>query len=308
MLLIILVFAIYYYGVKRLLDLPFKKKIERSNSVKESLRARKELRIARPILSVLLIVIFCVVMLAIDPESGSKSVGMIIAVSIMEGFWSKMRGNVHANSKDGYLAKYKDKGYILYLRAFESDFYSEDPKAHSFEGDLAKAFEKSKENACAIGMTKELDAPYGAERVYVSDESWQSDVKELMQFAKSIIVLVSDRQSCIWEITQSVDLLHKTFFVIDNENKYSNVKNELQGIIHFPEYGELLQILANKREKWEHGKMETVAELNEKVNNGTIKVGLMINNGGFDVVKIDDLAVFAARCILLGRGQKGEKR
>ena len=250
------------------------------------------MRIARPVLSVLLIVIFCVVVFVADPEGGAHSIGMIIAISIVEGFWRKMRGNVQANSKEGYLAKYKDKGYVLYLRAFESDFYSEDPKAHSFEGDLMKAMERHGRNACAIGMTKELDAPYGVERVYVSDESWQSDVKELMQHAESIIVLVSDRQSCIWEIAQSADLLHKTCFIIDSESKYANVKNELQGAIQFPEFSELLQKLADKREEWEQGEQNDVIELNEKLNKGAIKLGLMINDDGFDVMKVDDLVAF----------------
>lgn len=296
MIPILIIFAFYFLIkrmlIKRMFDIPIKKEIESSESVKESLRIRRWLRIERSIVSVLLVIFFCVLIAVAKPEGAAYWIGMMIALSITEDFLSRMRGNVQTYSKDEYLAKYKEKGYVLYLRAFESDFYSEDPKAHSFEGDLAKAFEKHGRNACAIGMTKELDAPYGVERVYVSDESWQTDVKELMQYAESVIVLVSDRQSCIWEIAQSVDLLHKTCFIIDSENKYSNVKNKLNGSIHFPEFSELLQKLADKREEWEQGKQDDVIELKEKLNEGTIKLGLMIKDDGFDVMKVDDLVAF----------------
>lgn len=292
MITVLIVFAIFYYVFKGLFDIPFKNKIENSNSVEESIRTRKALRVARPILSVSLVVIFCVLVFLVDPENGLPGVALIIVLSFTKEFWSKMRGNVQANSKDEYLAKYKDKGYVLYLRAFESDFYSADPKTYSFEGDLLKALEKHGRHSCAIGMTKELDAPFGVERVYVGDESWQSDVKELMQYAESIIVLVSDRQSCIWEISQSVDLLHKTCFVIDSESKYANVKKVLQDAIRFPEFGELLQKLADKREDWEQGTGDTMAELNEKLDKGEIKLGIMIKDNGFDVMKVDDLVAF----------------
>ena len=103
MFTVLIVFAIYY-GLIRLLDIPFKNKIKKSKSVEESLRARKVLRIARPVIAVILIAFFCVIVAVISINNGdvdhlSHRIGMIIAIAIMEG-WVRMRGNVQANSKD----------------------------------------------------------------------------------------------------------------------------------------------------------------------------------------------------------------
>lgn len=280
-----------------LLDIPFKKKVERSTSVEESLKARRILSGFRRFWAPFLIIAFCVVMIVVDMKIGQADqmahhVGLIIALAIIEGIVPRLRGNVQANSKDQYLAKYKDDGYALYLRAFESDFYTKDPKAHSFEGDLNKAFERFGKNLCAIGMTKELDAPYGATRVYVSDESWQTDVKELMKHADKIIILASDRQSCIWEISQSAEMLRKTFFIFDSESRYVNVKNSLQDTIRFPEFDDVLRRLADRREEWELGEQDSASELKAQLETGDIKLGLVLHDDGFDVVRVGDALAF----------------
>lgn len=294
MFTVLIVFAIYY-GLIRFLDIPFKNKIKKSKSVEESLRARKVLRIARPVIAVILIVFFCVIVAVISINNGdvdqlSHRIGMIIAIAILEG-WVRMRGNVQANSKDEYISKHKDKGFVLYLRAFESDFYSKDPKVSSFEGTLIKAFESNGRDVCAIGMTNELDAPYGAERVYVSDESWQSDVKELMKNANAIIILMSDRRSCIWEIAQSVEMLQKTCFIIESKDKYINVINELNGSVRLPKYEEILQQISDGKEEWEQEERESIEELQEQLDGGSIKLGLMVDENGFKAIKVEDMVV-----------------
>ena len=296
MLLILIAFAVFGVFIM-LLDTPFKNRIEESTSVEESIRARRILSRFRRFWAPFLIVAFCFLMIVVDMKIGQEDqmahhVAMIIVLAILEGIIPRLRGNVQANSKDEYLAKYKDKGYVLYLRAFESDFYSQDPKAHSFEGDLNKAFEKFGKNLCAIGMTKELDAPYGATRVYVSDESWQADVKELMQHADKIIILASDRQSCIWEISQSAEMLRKTFFIFDSESRYANVKNSLQDSIYFPEFEDVLRKLADRREEWELGEQDSPSELKAQLETGDIKLGLALHDDGFDIVKIGDTLAF----------------
>lgn len=294
MITVLIVFALYY-GVISLLDIPFMNKIIRSKSVEDSLKARKLLRVIRPIISVILIIVFCVIVAVINVYNGDEKllgqrIGMIIGFAILVG-WARMRGNVQANSKDEYIAKHKNKGFVLYLRAFESDFYSKDPKARSFEGSFIKALESRGRDVCAIGMTKELDAPYGAERVYVSDESWQSDVKELMQYADTIFILMSDRQSCIWEIAQSADKLQKTYFIIDNESKYVNVKDELRELICFPEFNEMLKI-ADERERWEQKGRNSEIGMKEKLNNGSVRLGLMLNNNSYKALIVEDMVAF----------------
>ena len=88
---------------------------------------------------------------------------------------------------------------------------------------------------CAIGMTKEADSPFGARRVYVSDESWKEDVRDLMNRANLIFVLLNDRPSCIWEIEQSADVLNKTCFLVEDIEKYNSIRSKLAGTIDFPD-------------------------------------------------------------------------
>ena len=234
-------------GIIWLLDQPFKKKIKNSTSVEESLKYRKQLRIFRKVWSILLILITTIGLIAfdvsvdLDPKSMSRDIAMIIAFAIMTGY-SKLTGNVQALSKDGYLEKYGDEGFDLYLRSFETDFYTKDPKRqkYTFEGNLVKTLKKYHHNVCAIGMTKELDAPYGAARVYVDDSTWQDDVKDLMEEAEKIYILMSDRESCIWEIVQSADKLQKTVFFIDSKEVYSNIRQKISSIIQFPMYEDIV--------------------------------------------------------------------
>ena len=302
MLTILLAFSLFG-GIIYLLDIPFKIKIKHSNSVEESLNIRRKLRTFRRFWSLLLIAAFSIVILVLDLYAGKtdsigRDVGMVVSLASMGGL-ARLRGNVQANSKDEYLAKYKDKGFILYLRSFESDFYSKDHDKHSFEGDLIKALEEHRRNVCAIGMTKELDAPYGATRVYVSDESWQSDVKDLMQYAEAIFVLVSDRQSCVWEISQCAKILQKTCFIIDNSNTYNNIVTKLQNTIRFPEFEEILRKIADKTGDQGQGENDAVVELKEKIEKGSIKIGLMIHNDGFDVVPLNDMGEFTEEVLVM---------
>jgi hypothetical protein len=294
MLTIALAFALLG-GIIWLLDLPFKRKIKNSNSVEESLKARRRLKRFRRFWSLFLIAVFSIVVIVIELNADvsaktiGRDVGMIIAFAIGMGGWTRLRGNVQANSRDEYLAQHKD-GYALYLRAFESDYYSKNPKDYSFEGNLVKAVE-SYRDICAIGMTKELDAPYGATRVYVSDESWQQDVKMLMQYAEEIFILMNDRQSCIWEITQSTDMLCKTCFIIDNESRYEKIKNELSDI-HFPGIDQLIRKIDDDNKPKRGNALQS--KTREEFDNGTIRLGLIIKGDDFAALKIDNLDDFAS--------------
>lgn len=246
MLTVILLFLILE-GVMYLIDIPFKRKIKNSTSVETSLKARKTIKIVRVVSTIVLVILSCIVIVVLSVAGDTvdtigRDLGLIIAYAITKG-WSMLKGNVQANSKEGYLSRHDS--YVLYLRAFEADFYDKSPKSYSFESCLAKTVKKRGANICAIGMTKELDAPYGADRVYVSDETWQADVSELMEKSRMIFILMSDRQSCIWEIGQSARMLSKICFIIDDLDKYKNIKNDSTHKIHFPEVDTLLSKLDN---------------------------------------------------------------
>ena len=159
-----------------------------------------------------------------------RDIGLIIAYVCYRGGWQQLKGHINAYRKNEYLKK-NPKGYVLFLRAFNDDDYGQ---KDTFEYRLSKAVKRiCNYNMCAVGMTKEVDAPYGADRVYVSDLDWQMDVRELMQKAKMIFILLRNRESCLWEIGQSSDLLHKTCFIIDGQNSYEQTVSKLGGRIIF---------------------------------------------------------------------------
>lgn len=229
-----------------LIDLPFKNKIKKSTSVETSLKVRKSLKIVRIVTTIFLIALLwfvCLIISVVNNLDGNL-LAMTTTYAIVRG-WFRLKGNVQINSKERYLSRHDD--FILYLRAFEADFYDKSPQSHSFESCLAKAIKKRGANICAIGMTKELDAPVGAERVYVADESWQKDVSELMQKAKMIFILMSDRQSCIWEITQGAKMLNKICFIFDDIDKYERIKNDKTHNIPFPEFEIFVSKLGDKQ-------------------------------------------------------------
>lgn len=63
----------------------------------------------------------------------------------------------------------------------------------------------------AVGMTKETYSPVGADRVYLDDSTWKDDVRELMIAAEKIVILVNDKENCIWEIEQTYNLKEKKY-------------------------------------------------------------------------------------------------
>ena len=67
--------------------------------------------------------------------------------------------------------------------------------------------------AYAVGMTKELNSPIGAERIYLNDAEWESEVMDLMTKASLIVILLNDSQSCIWEICKSNQFKNKVVFI-----------------------------------------------------------------------------------------------
>ncbi len=152
-------------------------------------------------------------------------------------------------TKEEFLSSHND--FILYLRPFDSDKYDNfssyqfaDPEVEQNEdGETipvkTRTFPSFSEKllvdelemvqgapVCAIGMTKEAEHPDGAIRIYVSDKTWQQDVSEMMEKAKTIIILVADKESCIWEIEQTSKYLNKTIFIIEDQDIFNCVREK----------------------------------------------------------------------------------
>ena len=150
---------------------------------------------------------------------------------------------ISVETKDTYLSRHED--FVLYLRAFHNDKYIDENMTdvtvpYLFEGpkpDDQYVFESFCEQffmdeinrflpSSAIGMSSEMECPIGASRIYVDDISWQEDVLELMGRSTWIIVLLEDRESCLWELEQSLKMREKTIYIVDDLEIYSRIKNK----------------------------------------------------------------------------------
>lgn len=151
-----------------------------------------------------------------------------------------------------------NKNYILYLRAFENDTYGgglssreaehlmkkqeeeggalTNPERMTFsENELIREIKEYTDYpVCAIGMTKELQHADGAVRIYTNDNTWKEDVKRLMQDALAIYILISDRESCIFELELSKDTIDKTIYIIDDIEGYNSAIAALSTTTQFP--------------------------------------------------------------------------
>ncbi len=152
--------------------------------------------------------------------------------------WIKRRsdhnplGNLSDLTKDDVLKAPGD--YALFLRSFEKDDYTPEIIIRKRAASLPCFSEyhftrilSQYRTVYAVGMTKEIEAPTGAKRVYLSDRDWKKDVLELMEQARFIIILLDDRPSCVWEMEQSTRMLAKTLFIVDDVEKYQSAARAL---------------------------------------------------------------------------------
>lgn len=125
----------------------------------------------------------------------------------------------------------KKKHFILYLRGFSQDNYSQtmkelnkDVKGSCFsEGHFIHLL-KQYMPVYAVGMTKEFEAPHGALRVYLNDVDWEEEVEILMDKATLIVILVNDSESCIWELRRARKYKDKIVYICDNQDKVISVR------------------------------------------------------------------------------------
>jgi len=167
---------------------------------------------------------------------------IIIAGPLVLFMYIQYKGNMSYCNKTDFFEG--NKVFALYLRGFENDDYSNKwglvkKKRKQFSEYL---FTKILSKYCvcsAIGMTKELDAPLGAKRIYVDDETWKDDVAELMEKSDKIYILINNRPSCIWEIESAVQYIEKVVMIIDDPIKYVLVQEAVKDTIDLPHIQDL---------------------------------------------------------------------
>lgn len=147
-------------------------------------------------------------------------------------------GNVSSYTKDSYLQSVNQ--YILYLRGFSTDQrHHAIPSKRTFkkfhELEFMTLLQKQFE-VCTVGLPEEIEAPYGATRIYLNHQTWQNDVSQLIERALHIYILVNNSQSCIWEIIESRKYLTKITLIVDNIELYNSAREILNNKITLPKF------------------------------------------------------------------------
>ncbi len=220
--------------------------MQSSVSTKEAIRLREELRESREVLFWFFLGGCVLLHVALSfafwndqdaPQLVSGVIRYVIFLCIhlfgKDKLYANLMGNVSTYDRQSFLSK--TPSFFLYLRGFNRDSYeSEDRlKKKTDNGRTLPKFSEyffckllsRKGPVCAIGMTKEMEAPIGAVRVYVDDSTWMKDVQEMMEKAQGIFILVNDSPSCIWEIEQGLEMLDKTVFIVDDIEKYETTRS-----------------------------------------------------------------------------------
>lgn len=238
MLEAIIVIALYSF-VMNIIEKPSIKKLKETTCAHEAIKMRKKIKKIRYIGAVTLFLVYIVPLFFIesDPNIMPTRIGTAFC-SIYLTFREKsnLSLNISLLSIDDIISS--DKPFVLYLRGFNRDSYNMhgiSANGYFSEYIFMKTLRKSI-NVVAVGMTKEISSPEGgAQRVYLNDDTWQHDVKLMMEKAYRIVILVNDKDSCIWEIEQSAAMLDKTVYIVDDFKKYDNVRDILNSPDYLPE-------------------------------------------------------------------------
>jgi len=121
-----------------------------------------------------------------------------------------------------------DSAYLVYLRAFETTGKLKAPWfmfAHDLGLQRLRSSEQESYLAWAVrklGPLVALGEPgehLGAGRIKTSDADWQQAVTQLVENAKAVLIIPSDRPGTVWEVhhLRTQNLLHKTVFIMPPE-------------------------------------------------------------------------------------------
>lgn len=230
-----------YHVILPRFDKKAKENISRAEDAKEAIEMRKKLLAKRQAVFISYVAIYSVIVTILGLVIINISYVLILVVILL------IANNTPKTDISGNLSFYSHKRFLeenekfyLFLRGFNDDTPFGSKDAQEKEKFNESVFAETIDYAlgipiCALGMTKEIDSPIGAKRIYVDDNTWQEKVLELMNKAERIFILVNDRSSCIWEIEQSISLLDKTVFIADNRERYQEVKARMGQRLALPE-------------------------------------------------------------------------
>lgn len=237
-MLMSLIYMFVYAGIMSIIESSFVDKLKEVRTVSSAVKIRQKVKFLRISIFILSMPFILLSQMWLNSGAGLPSYQYVQMLGIPISFYIVLLRRRKYNSPFSPFSSltyddvaYSNQEFILFLRGFESDDYTAEEKLKRrkhFKGFSEYHFinevkKKTKMSTYAVGMTKELSAPLGADRVYLEDCYWKSNVKQLMEKAKYVIVEINDRDSCIWEIGVSDDLFSKTIYLITDLEKYLNV-------------------------------------------------------------------------------------
>lgn len=228
----IILYVAFYEFIKKKAS----RHIEESNSADEACSYRNKFFIQRLIIAIVFggIALF-IIFFGSNAEVNSIMVGLLLA-------WTSYQ-NKHSLPISGKRPHDITKSkFVLYLRGFAYDNYSlglmdlsrKRKNLNNFSEAHFINVLKQYMPVYAVGMTKELNAPIGAERIYLNDTEWEQEVLDLMNKASLIVILLNDSPSCIWEIRESNLFKNKVVFISHNKEKLANIRQELNKYHVYP--------------------------------------------------------------------------
>ena len=139
-------------------------------------------------------------------------------------------GNIQPMSPNEFYSC--ERSFCLFLRGFLTDELSRNilkvediPHGVFSEVHYVKDVEKQTGvKVFAIGNPKELDSPFGAQRVYLNNLTWQEDIQVMMDFSRQIHIRVCDTPSCLWELQQVQKWMDKVTLVVDDLKAYDELR------------------------------------------------------------------------------------
>ena len=131
-----------------------------------------------------------------------------MAIVLIDGLISKICSPIYT------VEQIKDiDDFNLYLRSFDAD------NTHKKDEEFICRTFNHLFPTYAIGDPNSLLQPYGADRIYATDDEWQEAVSSLMSKSKLIIVRCGLTNGTLWEIDKifSTPYVKKSVFIVDNK-------------------------------------------------------------------------------------------
>lgn len=140
-----------------------------------------------------------------------------IAVGSIKALLEEGIGNISTAEPADII--YSGIPYALYLRAFKAD----SRRSVFNEEQLALGLYSQNVLMVAVGLPEEVDAPPGAVRIYISNDTWQEQVQSLLDYASYVLLRVCNTEPCLWEVEQALASQKDLYVIVDDMQEYNIV-------------------------------------------------------------------------------------